>query len=121
MCLLEFTLWGHTVGSAKCVEYTETMANDSGNEIGAESHLIESSCLIEYTNRVTSSHSNGYSNSLTQFITNLFLKHFNMLSRYCYVLFVMNRFASKTLLSSRALATRSFATYFSKDHEWIEV
>ena len=36
--------------------------------------------------------------------------HFNMLSR----------FASKTLLSSRALATRSFATYFSKDHEWIE-
>ena len=33
----------------------------------------------------------------------------------------MCRFASKTLVSARALGARSFATYFSKDHEWIEV
>ena len=34
---------------------------------------------------------------------------------------LMYRFAAKTLASTRALGARSFATYFSKDHEWIDV
>lgn len=45
-----------------------------------------------------------------------------MLSRYETFLFCScQRFTSKTLASARSLTARSFATYFSKDHEWIEV
>ena len=33
---------------------------------------------------------------------------------------MLSRFTSKTLASARSLTARSFATYFSKDHEWIE-
>ena len=45
-----------------------------------------------------------------------------MLSRYETFLFCScQRFTSKTLASARFLTARSFATYFSKDHEWIEV
>ena len=45
-----------------------------------------------------------------------------MLSRYDkFIIVMMSRFASKALVSARALGARSFATYFSQDHEWIEV
>ena len=45
-----------------------------------------------------------------------------MLSRCDEFLFIMMyRFASKAIVSARALGARSFATYFSQDHEWIEV
>ena len=45
-----------------------------------------------------------------------------MLSRFfAFCLLIMFRFAGKSLMSVRAIGGRSFATYFSKDHEWIEV